>query len=224
MARKLIDIRDELPRHPKRKWRTRDRADAIYVHTTASPNQDPAKTARYHIRPGKQNHLSKKGAPCIAYHDFVTETGIVYHCNDYTDITWHTKGSNRYGVGVTMAFRGQDGGPPAALQLQALKEHLVVLCLYLKIQPNKVKGHREAKGFWRRIGKGQIKYKKVCPGMGVDLDALRDDVTRRLQRRLSAEGLYRGKIDGDFGRKSRAALSAFRPQSSCLPSWAAYRS
>lgn len=224
MAHQLTDIRKTIPRHPTRKWGTRTKANAIYIHTTGSNNQDPNKTARYHVTPGKQNHLSKRGAPCIAYHDFITKTGTIFHCNDYTDRTWHTKGSNRYGVGVTMAFRGQTGEAPCELQYTALKEHLVVLCLYLKILPVNVKGHREADGFWKRLGRGGIKYKKTCPGMGVDLDALRADITRRLQRRLAAEGLYRGKIDGDFGRKSRAGLDAFQPSEERRPNWSAYRS
>lgn len=222
MARRLVDFRDQILRHPTRKWRKRDNADAIYVHTTASENQDPNKTARYHVTPGKQNHLSKKGAPSIAYHDFIDKYGTVYHCNSYTDITWHTKGSNREGIGVTMAFRGQDGIAPYEDQWLALKQHLVILCLYMKILPKNIKGHREARGVsW--LSRGVVRYKKVCPGMGVDLDELRADVTCRLQQRLAAEGLYHAKIDGDFGRKSKAALRAFQPRSDRSPQWGAYR-
>lgn len=222
MARRLVDIRATIPRHPTRKWRTRDSADTIVVHTTASNNQEPSKTARYHIKPGPQNHLSKRGAPCVAYHDMLAKDGLVSHCNDYSDITWHTKGWNGRAVSVALMFKGQTGETPVPVQLLALKEHLVVLCLYLKILPDRIKGHREGPNmtFWSR---GAVRYKKTCPGMGIDLDALRDEVTRRLQRRLNAEGLYRGKIDGDFGRKSRAALQAFRPTEDRRPAWAAYR-
>jgi len=208
----MVDIRRTIPRHTTRKWKTRNEVDTIIVHTSASDNQDPNKTARYHVTSGPQNHLSKRGAPSISYHDFVAKDGTVYHCNSYTDITWHTKGWNNRGVGVALAFKGQLGHPPDSVQFRALKEHLVVLCLYMKILPKDIRGHREGPGMILGVlGKGSKKYKKSCPGWGINLDALRDDVTRCLQRRLASEGLYRGKIDGLFGKKSKAALKAFVP-------------
>jgi N-acetyl-anhydromuramyl-L-alanine amidase AmpD len=208
----LVDIRKTIPRHKTRKWKSRRDAKRIVVHTTASENQDPNKTARYHSTPSKHNHLSKKGAPGLAYHDFITKDGVVYHCNDYTHITWHTAGWNRTGVGVALAFKGQSGKPPVAEQMKALEEHLTTLCLYLKILPRMIKGHREGPGMLlQSLGRGSKRYKKTCPGMGIDLSALRDRVTRRLQRRLASEGLYRGKIDGAFGPKSKAALRQFKP-------------
>jgi len=69
---RVIDISDSLPRHPTREWTVRATPTRIVVHTTASDNQDPHKTARYHIAPGKDNHISEKGAPGLCYHDFVT--------------------------------------------------------------------------------------------------------------------------------------------------------
>jgi N-acetyl-anhydromuramyl-L-alanine amidase AmpD len=216
MAHQLIDIRKTIPRHKTRKWKKRYTADKIVVHTTASNNQDPNKTARYHITPGPNNHLSKKGAPSLSYHDFITKSGIVYHCNDYTDITWHARLYNRRAVGVAMAFQGQTGESPCESQLNALEEHLTVLCLYLKILPQDVMGHREVPGMWELVGNGIKKYKKTCPGFGVDLDELRDNITHRLQRRLSSEGLYRSKIDGIFGLKSKLALQLFEPEARYL--------
>lgn len=208
---KVIDIRRSLPRHKKRKWAKRDNVSRIIVHTTASNNQDPYKTAHYHITPGPQNHLSKRGAPGIAYHDFITKAGEVYHCNDYQDSTWHCGVWNKSSVGVCMAFRGQDNVSPTPQQAKALEEHLTILCLYLKILPKRIRGHREVPGMVTILGNGSKKWKKTCPGLAVDLDKLRRDVTLRLQRRLSAENLYKGRIDGIFGPKSRAALRAHVP-------------
>jgi N-acetyl-anhydromuramyl-L-alanine amidase AmpD len=211
MARKYMDIRKVLPKHPTRKWKTRTSADTIIVHTTASSQQDPAKVAANHIRPGKDNHLSQAGAPGLAYHDFITTDGVVYHCNNYTDVTWHAKLWNTRSVGVVMAFRGQDGRPPEVAQYDALKRHLVVLCLYMKILPERVFGHRECPWMSTVLGNGSVRYKKECPGMGVNLDQLRDSVTRKLQERLQEERLYTGRIDGAFGPASRKALLAFDP-------------
>lgn len=215
MTRKVIDIRKSIPRHKTRKWRKRNLVDKIVIHTTASNNQDPNKTARYHSTPSKDNHLSKQGAPGLSYHDFITKDGTVFHCNNYSDITWHTKGWNKAAIGIALAFKGQTGEPPTAAQELSLKEHLVILCLYMKVLPENIKGHREGPGMLRSLlGKGPKKYKKTCPGWGINLDSLRNEVTCRLQKRLAAERLYTGKIDGAFGPKSKKALKLFDPASS----------
>jgi len=96
------------------------------------------------------------------------------------------------------------------------------LCLYLKIYPKDVIGHREVPGMWTWIGKGSKKYKKTCPGMKVDLDKLRERLTKNLQRRLFAEGLYLGRIDGDFGPKSSKALKDFVPKQNRVIQWESY--
>lgn len=212
MAYRQVDIRRTIPKHPTRRWKKREAVDTIVVHTTASDNQDPNHTAQYHITPGPQNHISTKGSPGLCYHDFITKEGVVYHCNNYEDWTWHAGAYNKRSIGVVMAFRGQDGNPPCSRQMIALEEHLTILCLYIKIVPRNVIGHREIPGMWKLLGNGSKKYKKTCPGMGVSLDRLRQAVTLRLQRRLSAEGLYNGRIDGIWGPKSQAALESFDPK------------
>jgi N-acetyl-anhydromuramyl-L-alanine amidase AmpD len=216
MRTKIIDIRSTIPKHLARIWKFRHPStiDTIVVHTTASDQQDPNITAQYHVTASPDNHLSPLGAPGIAYHDFIAKSGVIYHCNDYTDITWHTRGWNKRGIGIALAFRGQDPYPPASTQYNALVRRLVTLCLYLKILPKRVKGHREAPSVVFFDRNGSKRYKKVCPGLGINLDVLRDHVTRRLQVRLSAERLYKGKIDGKFGKKSKAALQAFNPRRS----------
>jgi N-acetyl-anhydromuramyl-L-alanine amidase AmpD len=208
----IKDITGSLPRHKTRKWKKRKKIDTIVVHTTASRNQNPHWTARYHITPGLSNHISKKGCPAIVYHDFITKEGIVWHCNDYWDKTWHASAYNRRSIGVTMAYRGQTPGvAPSIQQYDSLIKLLVVLCLKFKILPKRVIGHREVPGMWTLLGNGSKKYKKVCPGMAVDLNELRAEVTERVQRQLAAAGLYDGPIDGIFGRKSKKALKAWVP-------------
>lgn len=218
MPYSLVDIRATIARSKTRKWprRNASQIDTIVVHTSASDNQDPNKTAKAHIAPGPQNHISTKGCESIAYHDFITEEGIIYHCNDINAATWHCGIWNKRSIGVVMAFRGQDQhtdgtyAKPTDPQWNALKHHLVVLCLYAGILPERIVGHREVPGMVTILGKGSKRYKKTCPGLGVDLDALRHEVTLQLQRRLIAEGLLAGQPDGIFGPKSKAALKLFR--------------
>lgn len=206
-----VDFRDKIPRHPTRKWKKRLSADTIIIHTTASDQQNPSVVARYHITPGPQNHISSKGCPSIAYHDFIDKFGTVYHCNDYDDWTWHARIYNKRSIGVVMAFRGQDHGLPYPDQYDALLKHTTKLCLFLHILPERVIGHREVPGMYMILGNGSIRYKKECPGLAVNMNKVRDEITRRLQRRLASLSLYTGKIDGLFGPKSKAALLSFKP-------------
>lgn len=208
MSHKLVDFRKKIPQHKTKKWKTRTSVDSIVVHTSASNQQDPVQTALYHIGP---NHISKTGCPSLAYHDFITKNGIVYHCNDYEYSTWHAGLYNNRSIGIVLAFTGQTGEKPIESQLIALEEHLTILCLYLKILPENILGHREVPGYFTILGNGSKTYKKTCPGMGINLDELRKNITFRLQTRLQSEKLYRGKIDGIFGPKSITALKSFAP-------------
>jgi len=212
VARKIIDIRSSIPKHPTRRWQTRSTADKIIVHTSASDNQDPNKTARYHITPGPQNHISTKGAPGLCYADFITKEGVIYHCNSYQDITWHAGSYNTRSIGVVLAYKGQDKIPPVEAQYTALLEHLVILCLYLNISPENVIGHREVPGMFTILGNGSKKYKKVCPGMGLNLDKMRQELTARIQRRLSCENLYTGIISTNTNKQMKESMNLFIDQ------------
>lgn len=211
MSRNYVDIRQTIPKHPTRKWKERTSVDKIVLHCTASSQQDPTRVAKNHIRPGLQNHLSKRGAPGLAYHDFIDAVGRVYHCNHYYHSTWHARTWNKSSVGVVMAYEGGSEPPPEA-QILATAKHLVRLCLFLKIRPERVYGHREAPWMSTVVGRGSVRYKKACPGMQVDMAKMRDMVTRGLQKRLKDEGLYHGAIDGIFGAKSIHALADFDPR------------
>jgi len=209
MDYRVIDIRNKLPRHSTKKWKKKSDIKRIIVHCTAGTNQDPFLTARYHIGP---NHICKTGCPAIVYTDYITRDGTIYHCNNYDDWTWHASLYNRSSVGITMAYQGLDNPPPEA-QRRALMKHLVILCLYLKVLPKNVIGHRECPWMSTLLGNGSKRFIKWCPGKVVNLVQMRAELTMRLQRRLAAEGLYKGKIDGIFGPLSRGALYSFNPLS-----------
>jgi N-acetyl-anhydromuramyl-L-alanine amidase AmpD len=213
MAYPIKDIRRTIPRHKTKVPKKRVNADTIIVHTIASDNQDPNKTALYHVTPSKDNHISKTGCPTVAYADFITKDGTLYHCVDYTSVTWHAGLYNTRSLAVVLAYRGQDSGvSPTELQMQTLEEHLTFLCLYLHISPVNILGHREIPGMFILLGNGSKRYRKECPGMMINLDQLRYDVTCRVQRRLAALNLYNKEIDGKWGPASKVALKAFIPK------------
>lgn len=206
----FTDIQNKLPKHPTLKWKKRSLPPSkIVVHTTASDNQDPFKTATFHITPGPQNTLSPGGAAGLAYHDYITKDGVIYHCNDYMDITWHAKLWNSKAIGIVLAYRGKKEDSPTKPQFDSLMENLAYLCLYFHIPPQEVFGHRELPWMVTILGNGSKAYKKECPGMSIDLDQLRFNLSKDLQKRLKAIGLYKDSIDGNFGPKSKEALSQF---------------
>ncbi len=210
------DITGTIPRHKTKTWKQRQTADTIVVHETASDNQDPNKTARYHITPSPDNALSRSGAAGIAYTDFINKEGLIYHCNFYTDITWHASQYNTRSIGVCMAYKSMDSQgrevfAPTDAQFLALEEHLTAMCLNLKILPQGIIGHREVPGMFTILGKGLKKYRKTCPGLQVDLNKLRLNIAYRLQRVLASQGLYTARIDGIFGPLSIGALVQWMP-------------
>jgi len=164
---------------------------------------------RFTVKPRHKNHISSRGAPGVCYHDYIRGDGQVFRCNDYESITWHTKGWNRAGVGVVLAFQGQTGQIPPSPQFSALIQHVAKLCLYLKVSPVNVKGHRESLAI--PGGKGPVRYKKACPGMGINLDMLRHLVTIRVQKLLADHGYYKGVLSGAWDAASQDALNRFNP-------------
>jgi hypothetical protein len=191
------------------------------VHETASDNQDPNKTARYHITPSPDNSLCKSGAAGIAYTDYITKEGLIYHCNFYTDVTWHASLYNTRSIGVGMAYKsmdkqGREVYAPTDEQFLALEEHLTAMCLNLKILPQGIIGHREVPGMFTIVGKGLKKYKKTCPGLLVDLNKLRLNIAYRVQTVLASEGLHDGRLDGIFGPEWIGALAS-RQEMSGMP-------
>lgn len=207
----MVDLRGTLPWHPTRRWSKKKNVDLLVIHHTGSDNQDPFNTNAYHI--SKDCHISPgKGCPRICYADYITKDGTIYHCNDYSDSTWHAGLVNSRSIGVVIAHAGE--GFPPLKQYDALLQLLTKLCCYLGIPPvlKNVKGHREVPGFYTLLGKGSTRYKTVCPGMGIDLDKLRRELTVEIQTLMRNDHYYMGKVDGLFGPESQRAFTSFGTQ------------
>lgn len=202
-----IDISDTLARHPKKKWKTRrDPISEIFVHSFGMATWDPWKTARYHIG---ENHIVSSGCPGICYHDCVSDDGTVMHCTDYSKVTWHTRGHNYSAIGVLMLYPGGLHAPPPDAMLDSTAGQCAALVLSLGLAPGAVRGHREAASAQITDRRGSVRYKKTCPGMAIDLDDFRDEVTRKAQIFLKGFELYSGQIDGIWGKLSAAGAISF---------------
>jgi hypothetical protein len=208
-----IDIVGDLPVHPTKKYKLRELSDIkrIVVHTT-DWRTSPKTIAIFDIEP---NHISKTGCPAITYHEMVMDTGLVYHCLPFRQVSWHAGIWNPGSLALAMVFRvsdskGRDVHAPSENLLKTTQTRLGQLCLELGLTPDKVVGHRELKGTGWFFSKGSRRLRKTCPGLKVDLDLLRTNVAKYMQIILKLNGAYKGEIDGDFGPLSRGALTFWK--------------
>ena len=112
-----------------------DDIDRIVVHQELGMGS-VSDVNRYHITPGDNNHLSKKGAPHFAYHFGIERDGQVIQANRLDDITWHTRGQNSRGIGIMLV--GDFTGPghagvvsPKPVQLLNLQDLVMLLVNFL---------------------------------------------------------------------------------------------
>jgi len=225
MGKKLVyDIVDTLPKNPNRSIPKRNLSKVkwLVVHCTAGSSQSPLSYAKYHISP---NHISSRGCPTICYHDMIDKDGNLYRTARYDWYTMHVGSWNTSSIGISLMYNpsdpisGIDNGSsePTEKALTTLVSQLSNLCLIMKFIPEQViRGHREMQGtgwIWKGNNKSLL---KTCPGLAINLDEIRKRTTKYLQLILKLEGLYKGRIDGIFGSKSIAALSAFNYRDSVI--------
>jgi hypothetical protein len=208
---KPIDVSADLPRHATKKHKTRALSGIkrIVVHTTDWV-VTPKDLAEYDIGP---NHISDTGCPGITYHEMITESGILFKTLPWEEVSWHAGIWNPGSLAIALVYKvsnseGVDTYAPFPQALQTLQTRAGDIFLELGLTPDKLVGHRELKGtgwFW---SKGSKRLRKTCPGLKVDMDLLRANCAKYMQILLKCAHHYDGKIDGDFGPKSRAALEA----------------
>jgi N-acetyl-anhydromuramyl-L-alanine amidase AmpD len=216
---RLIDVRSSLPLNPnpRRRYKRRKlkKITKIVIHSTGTGEPNLVPLARYDVTPRPDHHISPKGCPGFTYHYYVgRDEGQgdpnIFFTSDLENITWHAGKHNKNSIGVCMKYKYQGNpNPPSDGQLQALYRLLVHLCLELKIDPDNIRGHRELRGTGYKIVNGVKKLRKPCPGMLVNMDALRNIIARGVQTVLKTTGYYNRRVDGIFGPLSEKALKQY---------------
>ena len=121
----IADISKTLPWHESRTWSKRalTSINKIVVHQslTSYKNSTLQGINNYHIKPGKQNHISPNGAPHICYHFGIDGDGNVFQLNNLSHTVWHCKGKNTSAIGVLVlgdfdgpTYEGKDKEPTEA--------------------------------------------------------------------------------------------------------------
>lgn len=213
-----VDIIDELPRHPTKVYARRklSQIERIAIHTT-DMDCSILDIANYDIGP---NHISKTGCPAITYTYVVMPNGTYFKTLPFTEVGWHVGNHNENTVGIAMMFKVTDPktkkdkfAPPDKL-LSSAYVCAGRVALYLGIIPENIVGHRElfeTGWFWKE---GHKQLRKTCPGLQVNMDIFRQKVAEYMQLVLHLEGTYTGKVDGQFGPISKAALFEHAKQAS----------
>lgn len=218
MGTKVIDLVDSLPTHPTKVPNTRSRVKRLVVHTTDWV-VTPLELAEYDIKP---NHISDTGCPTITYHMMIDKAGRVYKTAEDNIVTWHVGAWNPGSYGIALIYKtdpdferkrkaaAHPDNRPTDEAMESLHDLLADLCEKFELKPKQIFGHRELKGTgWIPGAMGSKKLRKSCPGRAVDLDLLRKDVAKLLQRRMRMLGYYLAPIDGDFGPRSREAYELY---------------
>lgn len=160
---KVIDVRNNLPKHKSKTYQTRPLSAIYYiaVHHSLTDNipggEDVKAFARYHV-----NHLDWPG---IGYHYVIDRDGTVYKTNSATTKSYHVGKHNQSALGVCLVgdFRNYD---PSFEQYEALVELLKSLKNAYNIINKNIKGHNEFEDY----------HWKKCPE--IDMEKLRKEVDK----------------------------------------------
>jgi len=108
-----------------------EQIDGVTVHHTLS--HSPHATAAYYVTKGG-------GRPSIPYHVWVTETGQVLKCLDFTEGCWHDH-TGHQNTHLSVGMAGDRRQPPSEAQLSAL----VRFCTWCldNLNVDEVRGHKD---------------------------------------------------------------------------------
>jgi hypothetical protein len=117
----INDLRGELAWHATQRWQPRPAAPEYIVVHHSAVEVPTAITVRQHIHNINAYHIGL-GWPRIGYHYCIGTAGVIWHCNELTDVTYHAgnKDMNSRSVGICLLgdMRLHD---PTQQQLDSLK-------------------------------------------------------------------------------------------------------
>ena len=144
---RVVDIVDDLPKHPVKRYTTRglDSISTHVVHHSAtSPDVTPWQIARYHVE--------SLGWPGIGYHFVIASNGTIYQTNRLTTVSYHVGSCNGYTVGTCLVgnFTVHEPTNKQIQSLSWLQNYWIPESLGRKLP---LKGHKEMPG-----------QQTLCPG------------------------------------------------------------
>ena len=109
--------------------------DKIIIHHSASPSTTTVEDIR-------KWHVEDNGWNDIGYHFVITEDGVIHECRPLAKIGAHTKGNNRYSIGVCVVGNTSVIAP-SMTQMAQLTSLIRALRDDFVLEPEDVYGHTE---------------------------------------------------------------------------------
>lgn len=146
----------------------------IYVHTAASVDVtvNAAEIRRWHV---KGNGWRDIGYHAVVTHDHCPKLGAdITWCRSEATVGAGVKGDNTRTLHVCVTGHG-DKMPHTVRQRAQLLRVLARWCRCYRVRPDHVLGHRESYKV-----REAIRVSKTCPGLLVDMDEIRSQLTELL--------------------------------------------
>ena len=147
----VINSVNTLEWHKSRTWSKRplSKINKIVVHQSLTTGSLTGINS-YHIKPGKDNHISPKGAPHICYHYAIDQKGVVHQCNHLSSLVWHTKGQNTSGIGIVVlgnfegpTYKGTNSPTDTQIKNTNRLIDLLLKKTDIKIESSEIYGHAD---------------------------------------------------------------------------------
>jgi hypothetical protein len=203
----LVDFTAETFHYAEAKFNFRSTQDLIRVvmHCTDAKGWSPDRLAKFFVE--------ERNFPICGYSYYVCKDHI-YHMVGDSIITYHAKGYNTNSIGFAIDSE-PDMDIPLHIPLDlGIYWNAVGLSAYLMLRYQIIKlvGHRELWGTgWFLDGHKSRELVKTCPGMNIDLDQFRKDVTVEIQKTINTV-LGKGTLleDGILGPITQSTIQSFR--------------
>lgn len=161
----MIDITDDLPRHPTKRYKNRPASGIrqIIIHHSATKPTSP--DGRADAEAFARYHVETLGWPGIGY-DYVIGLGTVWKTNTNKAVNYHAGAANAKSLGICIVGDFDLGAVPAEQWEAAIRLTKQLMGAY-DIPLRRVIGHRE------------IPAPTSCPGQQFNMDRFRQEVSQR---------------------------------------------
>lgn len=148
--------------------------DWIVLHTAAAFNAKTGKVVHQTIEAIDRYHREHNGWRKVGYHWFVCEDGTGQRGRQDDEVGSHVQGFNSTSLGLCVSGHG-DHLPWNDKQMAEVVRKCSEWCRTYRLTPLRVIGHREADEH------GAPPVNKTCPGLFVDMNAVRQRIADRLE-------------------------------------------
>ena len=111
------------------------KVNRIIIHHSASPSSTTVDEIR-------KWHVEDNGWNDIGYHFIITEDGVIHECRPLAKIGAHTKGYNRYSIGICVVGNTSITAP-SMTQMEQLTLLISALRHDFQLEPEDIEGHQE---------------------------------------------------------------------------------